>query len=279
MFAFLSDFFQKIHIELSAPIALSECTVVRPYLLERAGISDGTVILFAVPYYSRAAAAADRNLSAYAVPEDYHAFFAALFRELLPLLQERFPRNRFAGFSDHSPILEVEAAARAGLGVIGKNRLLLTEKYSSYIFLGELITDAILPSKAQAPSFCRDCGACSEICPMQRSGICLSSLTQKKGALTKDEISLLREGGSAWGCDKCQEVCPYTKRALQAGTIFSPIPYFQANTIASWSPAALDDLSDADFSKRAFSWRGRETIRRNLTLLTPDHDKKGEPTC
>lgn len=275
MFAFLSEILQKNHIDCFAALPLSACRVTKPYLLERAGITSGSAVILAVPYFTPACASPERNLSAYAVGYNYHAFFEALFEELLPLLKERYPEHRFAGFADHSPIAEIEAASRAGLGVIGKNGLLLTERYSSYVFLGELLTDAPLPYTLVEPRFCESCGLCQKICPMEKIGTCLSALTQKKGELDEAEIAALRRYGSCWGCDLCQEVCPHTVRAIQSGSIYTPIPYFHENNIPRLSLAILDAMEEDEFQKRAYSWRKRETIRRNLLLLQ-EKDEKGE---
>ena len=267
MFAFLSEFFSKKGIRLFSPIRLSDCEIRKPYLLDHAGISSGTVFMIAVPYFTKFCLDPERNLSAYAVSRDYHVFFRELFAELLPLLRERFPENRFAGFADHSPIAELQAAAHTGLGVIGKNGLLLTEEYSSYVFLGEVITDALLPSVFLPIRSCPDCGACKRVCPMDATGVCLSALTQKKGILTEAEKERVLRYGSVWGCDLCQKNCPYTIRAIKTGSIFSPIPFFSEDPIPRLTAETLDRMTDEDFQTRAFSWRGRETIRRNLGLL------------
>lgn len=275
MFAFLSEILQKNHIDCFGILPLSACKITKPYLLEREEIAKGSVILLAVPYFTRACDDPTRNISAYAVGKNYHAFFDALYADVLPKFRDAFPQNRFAGFSDHSPISEIEAAARAGLGVIGKNGLLLTERYSSYVFLGEIITDANLPSTLHEIALCEDCGLCRSVCPMQECGTCLSALTQKKGKLTPSEIGSLQKFGSAWGCDLCQEVCPHTLKAKQNETIYTPIPYFQEQNIPHLSLSVLDGMDDAFFEERAYSWRKRETIRRNLILLE-DREMKGE---
>ena len=277
MFAFLSEFLQKNKIDLLAPLPLSECKVIRPYLLERVHITDGTAILLAVPYFSSACAEPARNLSAYAVSRDYHLFFKNLFEEVLPLLRKQYPQYHFAGFADHSPIAEVHAAARAGLGVIGKNRLLITEKYSSYVFLGSIFTDAKIPCLPHAIKSCMECGACQRHCPSQNGRQCLSDLTQKKGVLTADEQRFLKAGGMVWGCDVCQEICPHTAQALERGTIFSPIPYFNEALIPHLSLEDLQGMSEEEFQCRSYAWRRRETIERNLKLL--EHDGKEAPPC
>lgn len=269
MLEFLSEYFSEQGIRLFAPIPLSACRITRRYLLDRAEIAPeaGTAIMLAIPYYTRAAEAPDRNLSAYAVPRDYHLFFQALFNDLLPRLRAQFPKARFAGFADHSPIDEREAAARAGLGIYGKNGMLITQPYSSYVFLGEVITSASLPAKLHEIHTCEDCGACRRACPMSAIGNCLSALTQKKGALTQAEQVQLLQYGSVWGCDICGAVCPHTKRAILDGTIYSEIPFFSQRTITHLTVETLDAISDDEFSTRAFAWRGRDTIRRNLLLF------------
>lgn len=276
MFAFLSNFLKKNAIDCFAPIALSDCRITRSYLLERVGIESGTAILLAIPYYTAASADPSRNVSSYAVCRDYHGYFDALFDELLPLLRDRFPTFRFAGFADHSAIDEVDAAARAGLGIIGENHLLITPKYSSYVFLGEIVTDAIIPCQAQEIRSCEGCGACKRACPANDCGVCLSALTQKKGELTKMEAEKLVHYGSAWGCDVCSEVCPHTQRAIREGTIYSPIPYFSNAPTPYMTVEALDAMSDIEFARRAYAWRGRDTLRRNLLLLQQSDERKAD---
>lgn len=254
---------------LCGAVPFSLCRVLRPYLALRAGISPetkrGTAILLAVPYYTPHCDDPNRNLSAYAVSKDYHLFFRELFDDLLPALRAEYPDFIFAGFTDHSPIDEIFAAATAGLGVIGRNRMLITEKYSSYVFLGEILTDAEIPcDPIFPPPVCEDCGRCTAACPSHDS--CLSALTQKKGDLTEDERKKLLSHPLVWGCDACQEVCPHTKRARAAGTLCSEIPFFSVDPIPRLTADRLDRMTDAEFSQRAYSWRGRETIRRNLLL-------------
>lgn len=267
MFSAVSELLKKKRIELVAPISLSDCRITRKYLLDRVGIENGSVFIFAVPYLSSAALGVERNISVYAAPPDYHAFFAALFEEILPALRVRFPSCKFVGFADHSPIDERHAAASAGLGILGDNGMLITEKYSSYVFLGEIITDATVQCVSHLPIHCESCGACRASCPYSLSGTCLSSLTQKKGILSSEEEADLVKFSSAWGCDICQEVCPHTKRALISGTALSPIRFFNENVIPKITPDIISDMSDGEFACRAYSWRGRETIMRNLTLL------------
>lgn len=262
----------KHGITLVAPLSLSACTLTRPYLLERAGIADGTAFLFAVPYYTTECDDPARNISAYAVSRDYHRFFEQLFADILPELRRQFPEHHFAGFTDHSPIAEADAAVRAGLGFFGCNHLFLTKAHSSFVFLGELITDAVLDAPGIQPQVCPNCGACKRACPVGLDvSRCLSALTQKKGELSESEQNTLLAHGCAWGCDICQNACPVTKHAREAGTLYTTIPYFTESALPHPDYATLCAMSDEEFASRAYSWRGRAVILRNLAIL-----EKGE---
>jgi epoxyqueuosine reductase len=222
-----------------------------------------------VPYY----AGQVENLSCYASAKDYHLYMKSLFARICPALQEESGYS-FYGFADHSPIDERLAAAQAGLGIRGDNGLLIHSRYGSFIFIGELLTD-MPPSLAgavapQAVSVCCGCGACVQACPSgclaDSKEECLSAITQKKGDLNEQERALVQIGGSVWGCDRCQLVCPYNVIAMQEEN-HTPIPYFQQDRILRLTRADLDAMSEEEFSARAFSFRGRAPLERNLALL------------
>ena len=268
----LSSLFAEAHIVDTALLPFSECRQTLPRLLEeKEGFAPQSVILFLLPYYTKK----PEGFSAYAAPRDYHHFIKALYATLLPQLEASLSPYRFYAFTDHSPIDERHAAVRAGLGVFGQNGLLLTEKYSSYQFIAEIITDAPLALLGEADlaplASCLACGRCRDACP---TGIlrgegedCLSAITQKKGALSPEEEALLRREGSAWGCDACQEACPYTERAKKNGTIYTTIPYFREECIYSLSTALIETMPKERFRQYAFAWRGRQVLLRNLKLL------------
>ena len=261
--------FEKI--EYYAPLPLSMLKVIKPHLVERLCISpeSGSALMMCVPYFT----SMPENISAYAASRDYHLYFEGLFDRVIPKLRELYPEYSFYGFSDHFPIDEVHAAARAGLGVIGDNHLFITEKYSSFVFIGEIISD--MPAEKYAlglhigdVQLCRHCGNCKKSCP---EGLditsCLSALTQKKGTLREDEAERLISHGVAWGCDRCQSVCPYTKKAAECGSIYTPIDFFYQSRIEKIDIQTLYDMTDEEFFSRAFSWRGRQTVERNLKIL------------
>ena len=254
-------------------IPLSMCRIIRPYLLDKAGIpASGTAIIFAVPYVVSADITDKRrNVSLYAVPEDYHVYIRELGSTLLPFLADRFPDHRFALFSDHSPIAEVDAAARAGLGLLGMNHLLITPTWGSYVFIAEIVTDVPYNKVTQAdmndiqpiPPQCEGCGKCVRSCPAKHSPdeICISALTQKKGTLSEAEQVALANHPLAWGCDICQTVCPHNQYAQD-----TPIVFFQRNRLIHINREMLDQMRDEEFSRRAYAWRGRAVISRNLRL-------------
>ena len=263
---------------LCRPLSLSSCRIHLPRLLERHGLptdGSGSVFMMAVPYLAvEDATNPHRNVSVYAVPRDYHLFFKELSEDLLPLLQHRFPRHRATVFADHSPIDEVNAAACAGLGDVGMNGLLLTPQYGSFVFIGELISampfdEAICGYQADPPpSVCTQCRACQQHCPIhcraERDG-CLSALTQQKGELSPADIQRLSEHSLVWGCDICQMVCPVNKRVV-AGGIDTPVPFFREARKPHITSDDILQMSDDAFAARAYAWRKRDTILRNLSI-------------
>ncbi|MBE6538489.1 MAG: epoxyqueuosine reductase [Ruminococcaceae bacterium] len=261
------EIFAREKIEYVSVLPLSDCDIIREHLLIRAGVEKehGSAIMIAVPYYVEDEG--KRNISLYAVSRDYHLYFKELFARVLPLFRERFPGRIFTGFSDHSPINEVKVAARSGLGVIGKNHMLITEKYSSFVFLGSIICDIPTDGVAGEIRECENCGLCEKSCPVGLdSSSCLSALSQKKGELTAEEQERLLSGGSAWGCDICQMCCPHSARLSE-----TEIDFFRTGRLEYVTTDTINSMTDDEFRARAFSWRGRETLMRNLRIF---EDKK-----
>ncbi len=268
MLGYIKDQLRLFGIEVAECIPLSLCNIDRPYKLERAGFSlseELYAVIFAIPYYTEHE---KKNISSYAVACDYHLFCEMLFSKLIPILKERFPNNLFAGFSDNSPIDERRAAAMSGIGIIGQNQMLITERYSSYVFLAEIITDLPLEQNNDYHiEYCDMCGRCLSACPMGDKDECLSALTQKKGELDENECKKIKKYGSAWGCDICQEVCPYTERAMKNKTIYTDIEFFKNDLLPILSAELVNEMPDHSFSRRAYAWRKKETIMRNLHIL------------
>lgn len=248
-------------IEYIGLLSIRSCKVINSSLFERSVSFAKNVIVFLIPY--RVETPKNHNISLYAAPRDYHGYTKELFSEICSKLEEKFPGNKFTGMSDHSPIDEILAAASAGLGVIGKNRCLINEKYGSYVFIGEIYTDAdIEASEPIEPKHCISCGKCKRACPCGFGVDCLSAITQKKGELTETEEKLIFQNSTVWGCDICQEVCPMNK-----GKAFTEIEYFKTDLVYNINTESLYAMNDDDFKKRAFSWRGRKVLERNIKIL------------
>ena len=108
--------------------------------------------------------------------------------------------------------------------------------------------------------------ACRRACPtgaLSGKGDCLSELTQRKGELAPKTVSMMRAHHTVWGCDLCQIACPYTRRAIAEGRV-TPIPFFHEARIPHLTAELLAAMPREEFESRAYSWRGRKTIERNL---------------
>ena len=272
-YASLDAVFRSEGITQYAAIPFSACRVTLQRLLDREpGFTPRTVLLYLVPYY----AGPTENLSLYAASRDYHLFFKSFGEKLIGYLKTVFPNGGFRSYGDHSPLNETDAAAKAGLGVIGRNGLLIHPQYASLVFIGDLITD-VSPEEfpcCREPvevSYCENCGACAAACPTGilsgKGELCLSAVTQKKGELTPEEKALILAHGSAWGCDLCQVSCPHVKRAIQTGDALSPVPFFKVDRTPRLTYDLVAAMPDDEFKSRAYAWRGRTTLLRNLALL------------
>ncbi|MCD8050908.1 MAG: DUF1730 domain-containing protein [Clostridiales bacterium] len=238
------------------------------------------VYVAAYPYF-----AGDRpgNLSLYARGADYHQSLLRRLRGVAEQLALLHPEHRFVPGTDSSPLDERQCAWLAGVGVLGRNGLVIVEPYGSWVFLGTVLTDLPLPSAAVPAPDCIGCGACVRACPGGAldslpfdESKCLSALTQKKGQLTADEEVMLAAHPLIWGCDLCQQVCPYNRDA--ALSLLTDLTGQDAAQpyLPSLAPEDLEGLSNRTFREkyggRAFAWRGPGVLRRNLALKR----KKGE---
>lgn len=250
----------------AALIPISSCDITKPHLLQKLDFTPKSVCVGIIPYYTHLCDR-ERSVSAYAVARDYHILVDKIGSNAIEICKSRFPKNNFAYFGDHSPIDERMASAKAGLGIIGRNGLLITPLYSSYVFIMEIFSDIECDNMPKDVAYCEDCGACVAACPgtLSGKGECLSSITQKKGELTELEINLIKKYGCAWGCDICQEVCPHTKKAKSSGTIYTNNEWFTQNVVLTPSEESLEN--DEDFKSRAYSWRGKPTILRNIKII------------
>ena len=238
-----------------------------------------SVVAVAMSYHTSLPASRDPGatgtvwISRYAWGRDYHRILKKRLVRLGRWLAEAVPGAAWRACVDTAPILEREWAARAGLGWIGKNTCLINRELGSELFLGILLTDVELVSSAPATAHCGRCTACLEACPtgaLPEPGLldarrCVAYLTvEHRGAIPPD----LRPGMGHMvaGCDICQEVCPWTRRApADLHPEFSPAPH-------RYRPA-LADLESLD-EEGWRTWRRGSplnripfaSLRRNLEI-------------
>ena len=266
----LFEYFNSIGIGHFAVLRYSDCREINERLRLALDFEPKSAVIFLVPYY----AGETINLSRYAASLDYHIILREITEGLATHLSNMYPNAHFAGYGDHSPIDEVGAALISGLGIRGDNGLIINPEYGSYVFIGDLLTDIdpdLLGAKEPVtPLACHHCGACKRACP---TGIlsgagndCLSAITQRKGDLSDTEIALMHKYNTVWGCDMCQASCPYNKNPK-----LTPVTFFYQERIPELTLDILNGMTRVEFSRRAFAWRGRKTVERNLNYFTADN--------
>jgi epoxyqueuosine reductase len=244
-------------------------------------VLDGacSIVMLGLPYAtvaSRQPLPGEGRISRYAWGDgDYHDVIHGKLKRLIAALHQQAPDAKARGVVDTAPLLEREFAQLAGLGWIGKNTLLLNKPLGSYFFLAALLTDLELEyDEPFAAEHCGTCQACLDACPTQAfpqpyvldATRCISYLTIE----LRDHIpEQLRPGIGDWlfGCDICQDVCPWNDRApLSNESAFQPNA--DANPI---DLIALFDLDDEGFRRRFRHtplWRARRRgILRNAAII------------
>ncbi len=262
----LEEFFSSRNIEYFSVLSYEDCREINSRIIDRQGFIPKSVIIYLLPYYSGESV----NLSRYATSLDYHLAIAEVNLALEAVLKIHFPSANIRGYGDHSPIDERHAALISGLGIAGDNGLIINEKYGSYIFIADTVTDidpTLLGAASPRPiESCEKCGACKRACPTgilrSEGSDCLSAITQRKGELTDEEKQLMRNCNTLWGCDLCQTSCPHNRNPIS-----TPIEFFHRDRIPHLTAEILDSMSDEDFAKRAFAWRKRKTVERNIGIL------------
>jgi epoxyqueuosine reductase len=220
------------------------------------------------------------RIAAYAAGPDYHRTVRARLDALARDLEARFPGSRHLSYVDTGAILEREWARRAGVGWIAKNTLVLHRHAGSYFFLGELVTDLELDPAPLPADHCGTCMRCVVACPTgaleqgytMEPRRCISYLTiEHRSAIPRD----LRPAIENWvfGCDVCQEVCPWNGDATRAPD----------DPEAAWLAPPLDELVRLDagaFAARyggtAVTRTGRRGLVRNAAVALGN---SGNPTA
>jgi epoxyqueuosine reductase len=214
------------------------------------------------------------KISKYAYGQDYHFVIKEKLNELLFSIQEHIGTVSGRAFVDSAPVLDKAWAAKSGLGWIGKNSNLITQKVGSFYFIAELIIDLELEYDFATTDHCGSCTACLDACPTQAiiapyqvdGSKCISYYTiELKDNLPEEMKGKLDDW--AFGCDVCQDVCPWNRFSKAHNE-----PLFQANPeLLSYSKQDWEEITAETFQKvfkdSPLKRTKLEGLKRNIQFL------------
>ncbi len=213
------------------------------------------------------------TVSLYARGRDYHKVLRTRLQALVERIAQDVGPFGHRVFTDSAPVLEVELAARSGIGWRGKHTLALSRDAGSMFFLGEIFVDLALPQTTPADAHCGTCSACIDVCPTRAitapyrldARRCISYLTiEHEGAIPVELRPLI--GNRIYGCDDCQLVCPWNKYAQRSALPdFDPRQGLDGTTLLelwSWSEAGFLQRTEGSAIRRI----GWQRWRRNLAV-------------
>ncbi|MDA0972147.1 MAG: tRNA epoxyqueuosine(34) reductase QueG [Bacteroidetes bacterium] len=214
------------------------------------------------------------QISKYAYGEDYHLVLKEKLLELLDRIREEIGEVDGRCFVDSAPVLDKVWAARSGLGWIGKHSNLLSKSIGSYFFIAELIIDLDLEHDAPVMDHCGDCTRCVDACPTEAiyepykvdGSKCISYFTiELKGAI--DETMKGQFENWAFGCDICQDVCPWNRFSTPHDEPRFEIP----DSWSKWKTEEWKELTEEVFNKvferSPIQRAGFSGLKRNVRFL------------
>lgn len=212
------------------------------------------------------------NISVYARNKDYHDVLKKQLKKLARWVVAQ-SGAQVKVFVDTAPVMEKPLAAQAGLGWQGKHTNLVSRSYGSWLFLGAILTDALLPSSTPESDHCGTCQACLDVCPTAAfpapyqldARRCISYLTiEYKGHIAPEFRTAM--GNRIYGCDDCLAVCPWNKYAQAAAqAAFYARPELTVPDLADL--LALDDASFRQvFTASPIKRIGRDRFIRNCLI-------------
>ncbi len=209
---------------------------------------------------------------------DYHDILRDRLNQLITFIQSRADKWqqeeqwRFAPQVDTGELVDVAVAQRAGLGFIGRNGLLITEEFGSFVYLGEIVTNIVFEPDEPGVFGCGDCTRCISACPTKallgdgrmNAQKCLSYQTQTKGIMPNEYRKKMRN--VIYGCDICQLVCPYNRgKDFHFHKEMEP----QVDEVYPKLKPMLS-LTNKEFKEQfghlAGSWRGKKPLQRNALI-------------
>lgn len=233
-----------------------------------------SVVVCAISYLSPYSRGYDEGcrtkIASYALARDYHLTIKEMLQEMAARLKEHYPTLLFRAFTDSAPLAEKSYAVRAGLGWIGRNSLVVTPSHGSMLHLGELVISEEVDEydKPMESVGCGECRRCIEACP---NGAILDNRTiDTRRCISCRTIEREAEGesidldGWIFGCDACQVVCPYNKRApLHTNAKFAPL--YDPTTLDSEAWLAMSEEEfEAMAGTTAMTRAGLARIQKNI---------------
>lgn len=214
---------------------------VDPRLLVEGAKSVISVLLNYFPSEAHQQPEGAPKISTYAWGKDYHKVIKNKLYRLLEFIQEKVGEVNARVFTDSAPVMDKAWALRGGLGWIGKHTNLINPKLGSWYFIGEIILDVELEYDGAMKDFCGTCTKCIDACPTDAlqpyqidSNKCISYLTIELRENMPAEFVGKTEGW-AYGCDICQEVCPWNRFSVShKGEEFKPLDHILAYGKAEW---------------------------------------------
>ena len=216
------------------------------------------------------------KVAKYAFGKDYHEVIRARLNTLLEKMRATFGDIDGRGFVDSAPVLERSWAVRSGLGWIGKNGNLLHKQAGSFFFIATMIVDLELDYDAPfAGDYCGTCRRCIDACPTEAIGEdkvvdgskCISYYTIELKELLIPETQKGRFDNWLFGCDTCQDVCPWNRFARPTSELdFTPIPAILNFRTKDWEELTEEKFREL-FRHSAIKRTKYSGIRRNLHFL------------
>ena len=216
----------------------------------------------------------ESNISRYCYGMDYHLVIKEKLNEICEEIKSVDEKFEYRVFEDNGPLVDRYLAYLAGIGYYGVNNNLITDKYGSYVFIGYIVNNYDLEVDNPTNKTCIKCNKCVKYCPgnalegnyKMNPKKCLSYITQKKEELTLEEKDKMKKNKLIFGCDICQIVCPHNKDICE-----SNIEEFTTDLITNLDEEEISSISNKEFKRRyknrAFSWRGRNIIKRNMDIV------------
>ena len=221
------------------------------------------------------------KISSYAYGRDYHKVIKKKLKLFMSILREKLGDIDGRCFVDSAPVMERDWAARAGVGWVGKNTLLIHPRHGSYFFLAEMILDLELEYDSPIKDYCGTCTACIDACPTDAiasdgyildGSKCISYLTIE----LKDDIPSSFKGKMdnwMYGCDICQQVCPWNRfSSPHEEPQFEPKESLVSMSKEDWveiTEEVFDDLFEGSAVKRT-KFQG---LKRNISFLYGDEEE------